>query len=349
MRKMYGFGAFGAFGLRAAAALMVVAGVWGTVAAQGHVVTANPDAEVVNTADKMRASVTIENTAYLEGKSAEPSGEKLKFADIGARVNNVVDGTRTGNLGVIRVRTNASSWDIEMSTKNGGRLLKDGRTTTEKLPPVCKTEVPFPGSGCLEYYPDEYKKESGYTLLYSNGTTGTAGEPNSTDGGRIVGVGEEAGRDTVLLQVAIGIAASNNGGDVGGSFGDVYVKGATAAGSTFYPTVIDPNNVMNSNKANKAISFAKAFAADYQIGGGTNTNAAANATVGGVNLKTVDATFGVSKGFGSTTATETDKTKQWEYFYINAGISEDNYDKIVGSKSGEYYEVFTFDLVTNLE
>jgi len=318
-----------------AVAVLAVAGVVGTVWAQGHVGGLNPAAEdVVNTVPKMKASFHIDNMAYIEGESKDPKDAQLRF-----NVDTLINNVNPGNLGVIRIRTNATSWDVEMMTKNGGRLVKEG-SGTGIFDSVCVDPVPFPGSGCKPggwNYTE--RTNPGQALLFFDHAASFP-SPGRIDGGT---------RDTVLLEVAIGMAESA-GGDtaVGAGFGTIFTKGATAAGYSFAPTVIDSQTIVNSNDAATPISFAKMFAKDYPIGSGSNANSAAHATIGGVDLTVSDAAFGSTKGFGPTAVNATTGSK-WEYFYINVGIHPDNFSKIVAAKSGDYNEEFTFELVTNLE
>jgi len=311
-----------------AVAALAVAGVVGMVSAQSTVAGATNGA-TENTAPLMKASFNVNNFAVIEGITNDPADDALNFS-----VEDSVGGTTTpGNLGVIRVKTNASAWDVTMSTKNGGRLMKDGRGTGRDTT-ICDVPNTWPLTGCQSSHVEEIL-EPGYKLLFNDHIATTPGRIGA------------AGRDTVVLRVAIGPASAvNSDTGRGGTFGIIVAKGAQAAGDLYEPTIIDQDDLLISNDPATPISFAKAFADFYNGYTGSNTTKGdgSHTTVGGVIMESASALS--TDGFGPTTG---DPSNKWEYFYINVGIDPTEFVKIVGPKSGEYYEIFSFDLVTNLE
>jgi hypothetical protein len=284
----------------------------------------------------MRATYNVVNTAILEVETKNPTDDGLIIS-----YSDSVNNARPGNLGYVRVKTSATSWDIQMSTENGGRLYLPGKISTGAgagFDTACiggtwhwlTGECSAPGGATITP-----KRDPGQYLKYDSAQaalpTAVASGNYRTNSGN---------RKEVLLSVGIGLAVSVMGEDTakGGSFGTLTVRGAAAAGNSNAMAVIDSATLLATGKDTTVNSGSAAdfgplsFAVEL---GKNSTKFGTTENVGGILISDLDAT----QGFGSV--------PRWEYFFVNAGLPKTYYDMIGGNKPGEYSETFTFKLVTN--
>jgi len=319
---------------RLSAAVLAVAGVFGTVMAAPPVIITGLD----NQADEasgavsgsLKASFEVENVAILEVESKNATNADLILANIATAPN-----ANPGNLGAIRVKTTSAAWDIQMTTEHGGRLYKPGMDDPNGGFDSSCTGTPnwltnaCPDAGGWTVTP---KKLPGVYLLYAPGST-----PNATDNAFIAGPGGAGNRDTVRLRVAIGLAESVLGEDtsVNGPFGTLTTYAAPGAGTTTAYQIanadLDATGTITTGTAS-ADQGPVSFAHVLGTGGEAAIAVPPAAATGGVTLAGTN-------GFGPV--------PNWTYFYFNAGLREADYNIIGGNKAGTYQETFTFKLMTN--
>jgi len=260
---------------------------------------------------------------------------------------NVLERTQVdpGNLGALKINTNAPSWDITMTSKYGGRLYAAGGPTGNMIEdPDCTPSIFDPPCGLVP------ETNQGVYLKYTKEFLATA----TADGLHSIiptgtGTGSPDAQDTVILDVAIGVAREFQPGAAR--------TGLYAAGEEVKPTaVVVPATRIGKammlasapatikDGTNTPVSFAERFGTDLATGtttGGANTNLAKIGNIGGVAVTDVTATT-------VGTALKDTGFKQIasdQYFYINAGIGKDNKSFIEADPTKVFKETLTFKLM----
>lgn len=236
-----------------------------------------------------------------------------------------------GNLGHLKAYTNGPSWDIEFTTKYGGRLYSAG----SYLSHVCNTNA-FTGIETCDttWETGEYLKYSGNTM-----------PGNEADSSRIAGTPV----DTVRLDMAIGLAAPFASGSP--SFGSIYPLGAQLTTPSYVPpTRIGPTALEASGGVGTGtytpVSFAERFAEDATTGtsGAPTANSALAALSGFAGLGTLATTVSTAATTGNLGTAGFRAVSDAQYFYINIGVHPDNTAEIVGIPDRKFSETITFNL-----
>jgi hypothetical protein len=328
----------GCKGVLAVAAVAVAGICGGAGTAWGQ-----PNNVVAAATGTLKASIYNSTVSYLE-----TNGNTLADEDLIGDIKTAISyGPAVGNLGQVRVRANGGNWDVQMKTNYGGRLYLPGapKGTTHE---VCKKPGTPPFFADKDSCTNEPDYELGEFLKYSNQTAG--------DSGRISGPTSTA--DTVILRVGIGLAISStytgSASDTARNrpWGELAILGYSASNPDGTPTVIDTADLKKSASDKNAftsppgtpVSFAK-YLGSRAASGGYMDNTQLESHV----ISAAESLSGW--GSGSLTAAPTNgfpATDDWLFFYVNAAISQANYDKIGRNKgSGNYTETFTFTLAVD--
>ncbi|GBU20143.1 hypothetical protein R80B4_00018 [Fibrobacteres bacterium R8-0-B4] len=313
MSKKYGVG------LKLAAAALVVAGVAGGAWAQKI-----PGMEVGATAPaKAAISLTFPLVATIDW-IGNGTYDESKLGDDVTKYVEVWDAKSAGNLGRVKIKTNAERWDVTFSTKYGGRLFASGGKTPDKqTPPGCTPTLTNP---CI---PD-YQDIGGEYLVYKthNNTPNEARLQCEDCGG--------AGAiDTVILEMSIGAADSIN---VPGGYNGYYALGAEK-NNTIPPTRVPKSKLKDSDTQGKEVSLAGCFA-DAALADPTKLYLLLQSRPNWAG-KFSGATDLSSKGF------PTPEKDKYEYFYVNVGIGPNNYLDIKKKANKTYTEEITFNLMVS--
>jgi len=338
MSKKYGFG------VKLAAAALVVAGVVGTTWAQAtqppptplwnNSPVVSPTAFGGTATQQMRASYEIKKEAEIQVTSLNPTKDDFL---LDATKSNYTD---NGNLGWLRVKTNSPGWDVAFVTNFGGKLAASNKTLDST-----QSGYDFAtGKPTWDYF---YTYDAPEFLTYATGGT-------TTDADGILAGNTDP--DTVQLVVAVGMSEIVNNG-VKALKGIKYGQQTTP-----YPTPKVPQAKLKASQMKErngtdvtpnatapgigvAVSFAEVLTTT-----GTGVPASANATkitVGGVEVKQGGTITG---GFGPTNipnvATNPD-ADGWEYFYVNVGLPKITGKSIGKNVDGVYEETFTFTLLAS--
>jgi hypothetical protein len=267
----------------------------------------------------MTATFGVQNIAEITCTGMNPTDAELLNTSIDDMM--ATPPVLAATLGTIKVRTNVSSWDVVMRTRNGGRMAAPGIGTDD----VCITDV-WGVEKC------EKVPKAGNVLTYST-KTGTAG--TVFDG---IIQGGAAERDTVQLQVAI--ALGRPGFTLGApSANTVYPIGSPTAPDAIrkIPATAINNSSDRFGGTGDEISFAKILGLSYA---GTNPTSLldwngrtwADIQTGG---------FAVPK---TETAPSSGVFVTEDYFIVSVGILKSKKDELAGNPNGVYSETFIFDL-----
>jgi len=341
MSKKYGFG------VKLAVAALAVAGVMGVVVALPTVGTG----ESVDGTAEMSVGFDVQTLASIFATpNANLTNEVLlDTTTIRTAINSTsaigsVRGEGPGTLGTIRVLTNASNWDVQMRTKNGGRLVDESGATTK--PGNCAANGwDAWGVICNSYDPDTII--GGQVLTYSSSVG-----PGATGSGKIGG--SAAGvRDTVRLQVAVGLANLGAVLSSGANASSIYALGAPAA--PIAPVEI-PHTALDGTRVNAGASSGPISLAETIAGNAAYKAAAAllSPTVTGFSGRPFTqietdgfAAPNYTNDFSSPTPPAVLTHKNEEYFFVNVGIDTKTNGTLGGNKGGNYKETFYFDLVAS--
>jgi len=325
--------------VKMAAAAVVVAGGASAVWAQAAYPTPVGAASVSQ--DRMSATFMVGGVSLIECIAKNPDENVLLATDVVVKPSPIID---PGTLGMVKVSTNSTAWDVSMTTLHGGRLVKSSESTPGA--PVCPSghDDPYSPTGCdVDKVPgDPIPGAVTNVLVYS--TTGDATGPGIITGG--------TDPDTVQLQVAIGLAKA--GEEVSASQsaqGNIYAFGPP---DNVLAPVLVSNAGLNASRALEinnnpftsvaGVSFAKV------LGGASAYTGAAS----GYDKQNTDANARswsdvASMGFGTPKnklPNNDGKMVGVEYFYVNVGFLQSLVSKIGTNAKGEYSETFIFDLVS---
>jgi hypothetical protein len=301
MSKKYGFG------VKLAVAALAVAGVVGTASA------ALPSGTTEAEKGMMKASYSVNQITELEATGKNLADEGLKLTSAG--VNATPTANNFGNLGTIRVRTNSTRWDINMTTDNGGKMLDE---TSVECDEVDDLDVWGNKTG-------SHKDCSGSTPIYLK--YDNSGTPVN-----------------VVLSAAIGVAKT--GYRLGNTAAPTTLYPMADVTST--PVFIAPVVVTlpgSEATSGSPISFAETLghAGDAATTWGTFNNGIYGGASGGDDeWGTIETDgFPTPKGNASPELNE-------EFFYVNVGIPEAMFNALSGNKNKKTFtETFYFELVAN--
>jgi len=286
-----------------------VLAVAGTVGVVGLVWAALPGGAAKDSA-QMGVGFSVLSIGEIEATAHNPTNEELVANTITA-----VSGANFGSLGTIRVKTNSTSWDVKMTTQNGGRLASlDG----------VEMELSCDAADWL-------------TGVVDSTTC------KSVPSGPVPYLKNDAAAD-VRLGVAVGVAKS---GKALGAGAQATIYPIFSATGTFVAPVIVPVADLTNSQIDIAmgfaeVSFAELLGAAYTSGIGGKfdlgiygAEALATDLSGWETIE--DDGFPLPKG---------NEQEMEEYFYVNVGINTST-NAIAGNKDGTYTETFYFDLVAN--
>ncbi|GBU20148.1 hypothetical protein R80B4_00037 [Fibrobacteres bacterium R8-0-B4] len=308
-----------AFGSMLAAAALVVAGVVGAVwarpsGANGQSVTAefNTDVDFVSSLNWVVEPVM--------------SIDKYASIDVVKEIGSSLS-TNPGNVGVLKISTNGSHYDIQMSSKNGGKLATQGDSLWHKK----STSTCTWGWDCGTA-DSEWVAGTGSFLSY--GSTLTASEYNTLKSTTAVNSIDSVGPTVyhVVLDVAIGGAFKN------AANGLIYSVGCGPSGCDNAPTPVRVGKATVRGSNVTPVSFAEVIAGEDL---GTNTKLA-GVTIGGFTITGNAGTNNLADLSSGGFVGGTDKEG---YIYINAGIHTSNSKHLVISANTRYTETLTFTLV----
>jgi len=317
----------------AAVAALAVAGVVGTV-------WALPTGDPSETAN-MTATYTVETLAHITAvPNAGLTNDVLLTEDALTSTSAIgsARGEGPGTLGILRVQTNASNWDVQMRTRSGGRLVDESGATTK--PGSCSSWDAW-GVVCQSTFPDTII--GGEYLTYASaGSTSASGIIGGTT------------RDTVRLQVAVGLANLGAVLSSGANATSVYALGAPGA-------PIEPVEVAHAalNASQVAAGTVGYISFANLIGGTTGTQYQSDAAALSPSVTTFSgrgwaaiasggfAVPNYTNDFSSPTPPANLPHKNEEYFFINVGIETGTNGTLGGNKGGNYSETFYFDLVAS--
>jgi len=302
-----------------AVAAVAVAGVLGLV---GTAWSTLPTGSTSG-ADVLTATYSVNLVAELDATSGNLTQENLSCV-VDAVPTIATFATNFGNLGTIKVKTTAKSWDVNMTTNNGGKMRDNQSVTCSQVPDV-------DGWGNQLSTTHEVCTGTPAFLKYDNSGTPT----------------------NVVLDVAIGVAKT--GYALGNTAAPATLYPLASAVSSSGPTFIAPAKVSQAKVINSEVgsgSFAPiSFATeivndkgsanwgDYEPGiyGQAETPATPPAT-------SVWAAIG-NDGFP---VPKYNNEPNVEYFYINVGMDPSVYNKVGGNTNQRnYVETFNFSLVAN--
>jgi len=332
--------------MAAAAAVVVAGGAVGTVWAQTSPVTATSVSS-----DNMSCTFTVGGVSELIVIPKNPNEDVLLETNVTAKPAALDPGT----LGMVKVSTNSTAWDVVMTTHFGGRLVFEEEETDGPLECPPGQDDPFNPGTCLVPLQPGAPIPGGVkgTLVYStNGTTSARG----------VIKGESGDLDTVQLEVSIGLAKAGEEiapGNASGA-GKVYAFGGPTQTSVLDPVLIGFNELSGSamysiptgggaptETSPTGVSFAKALGSSS-----TYTGAAAayqkqnSSTSGRIWSDVATSGFGAPSRKEAKTIDGTSHNVGSEYFYINVGFNQGLVPKLGANKKGTYKETFVFDLMS---
>jgi len=283
------------------------------------VVWAGMPSGVTGETGELKAVFRVNQVTELEAIGKNLTEENLSFV-----VDAVPTAVNFGNLGTIRVKTSSTSWDVLMTTANGGRML-------DETSGGC-TEVPtYDGWGNVNGTQPSCPDPKRYLQYDKSTTSGT------------VTYGD------VVLDVAIGIAKSGKAVGNTGAPESLFplISSAIGAAPVFIaPVKITGTKIPNSEKG-IGTSFAPvSFATELGKAATAPTGPFANGIWGNTTVG-VDAwtTIG-SDGFP---APKGNYEPQEEYFYVNVGMDPTSVYQKLGNNENKknYTETFYFELVAN--
>jgi len=311
------------WGLRLAVAALTVAGVFGTVWAQSG---AKQDKLQVKWLVEEKADIkTIQNLV-----DAAALGLTYKGSD------TILDvGVNPGNLGIVRVATNSSAWDVTMTTKYGGKLV------------YMEASSPTQGGGgsCNNGQGDPWNPGT----CLSGGTWQPAMTPGDMHSLTVLNANGDI--DTVKLEIGIGVADSGaylstsatakyyalGAPDTYNNFGATNIDATTLTSSGIYDPVTGTQKSASGAGAAQPISFAEKIGAK---GSGWTIPNTINSWIKGTSLSNLSTT----KLFGQP-------TNETAYFFVNVCLVNKTLAtdpmRLKGNKGGTYEEEFTFNLVAD--
>jgi len=239
-------------------------------------------------------------------------------------------GVRPGNLGIIKVTTNSESWDVQLSTKWGGRLVREGTPTpgTPTCPGTAPTPDPWDNDRCIE-------TGTGNSVPKIETTNPGVGTPLKY---KPIGAAPAA---EVLLEIGIGIADSG--------------KKLSPSASLPYYGFGAPSNYLPSVK----LGQAEIGATNRYLLNGTDNTASATpisfATwLDDANSSYTSAIVATPNSWAEGTDFDNLGTNKFglskhddmvSYFYVNVGLNKTVADAFAGNQDGDYGETLYFDLV----
>jgi hypothetical protein len=255
----------------------------------------------------MSASYTVQNIAELEVTPKNP-----KDTELGKNVTEILNGADFGNLGIIRVKTNATAWDVQMTALDSGKLTKVGSPedydydtlkdwiTGVYVQPLNITATPKGSQKRLLKPSDKFVS-------------------GSTD-------------SCVYLDVSIGVAKTGAALGVGTQ-------------SVLYPLISGTNTFATPIKVGrthleKPVSFADSIGHHYAVSG----NITGDFASGIRKSATGRATWSNISSDGFPTPQD-NYVPDEEYFYVNVGGIHP--DSVGANPNGTYKSTFKFDLKAN--
>jgi len=323
MSKKYGFG------VKLAVAALAVAGVVGSVWAAGPGMVQSLHTATMEVKLVYPYKGTIEAFPSIKGEDAEAVAK--------IDVTKYTDGLNPGNLGYLKISTNAPSWDVTFYTSNGGVPTAPGLPGQQQKDPTCKENL-FLGTTCEM----EDIILPGPQLLYTKRlavATPAAPEDHSR-------LPNGSANDIVILDMAIGLAGAFPAAGKG-----IYAQG-TESSIKIDPSRIGRDNMVKTKRGSTTPGDGPASFAECLYNGAQGSGANA------VKLQALESLWG-PKGTGA----DIDKATFWingglnvkgfppppkngaAYFYVNIGIHPDNTPDISPLAGKTYSETFTFNLM----
>jgi len=316
------------FGWKVAVAALVVAGVVGTAGAASLF----PTADAGPTGD-MGVAFEVKRKAIIECDGKKPDREKLLSFNALDSVGSVaISRQDPGSLGTIKVATNASSWDINMTTANGGRLVSrlGGKPTQ-----TCSQPDPWDASKCLDAGGFGVGPDTGGsvdTLKFTATPSGSSGFITSTN--------------YVQLEVSIGLAYLGSQMSTSAPQTNLYAIGAPS--SYVKPAPIASGDL---EKTGKVVSTVAPSAVPISFASVIGPHYAARTSILTNNAKYFGRDWSGSANSveqaGFVTPNHTLGPTDEQYFFINVGLNQTLKSTIGGNKDGNYTETFIFELVGN--
>jgi len=230
-----------------------------------------------------------------------------------------------GNLGVIKVETNSTLWDVQLTTKWGGKLVKEGVPTSTNPPTFgCPT-----GSGPDPWNTTQCLDASGNVVAKEEIMNPAVGAPLQYTGGT-----------DVSLAIGIGVADSGKNLSTSATL-DYYALGAPSSYGSFLPVQVTQALIGPSNRYDPATGAPNSSVAPIKFStvlNGSYGGAAVTAQKSwfdGVNTGalTSGGGFGLSPYDGIA------------YFYVNIGLNRTATTLgFSGNEDGDYTETLYFDL-----
>jgi len=315
---------------RMAVAALVVAGVLGAV---GTAV-----AEKITDGTSYKSAATTISVGFdLEGEIdfiAKPFDVKDLAFDV--TKYKQVD---PGNLGLVKIKTNAGRWDVSFKTAHGGKLFAPANPNGPKK---CKDDwVPtLAKPGCEN--DSVLINSSGQYLLYKT----RASEPDfASDNARARSGTATTDKDYVQLSMSIGAAGYMAASPGYTGYVGYYSLGAEQSPpAEVKPTLIGKEKMSKSATDENDVSFAKSFGA-----------AAADATAAQSLVKLLESRPDWKADFMANYSPSAldagfpmpQEDPGVEYFYVNVGLGEANYKDIQRVADKTFSETITFSLVVN--
>jgi len=292
--------------VRLAVAALAVAGVW---AASGEHVGAVVDGDPFLGTTTMSVLYEVKRDGKLEVTANNPAN----ILDVDP-TKTVASGTQNGNLGLLKVTTTSTGWDVVMTTEYGG-LLKGGKKTG-----IANSVWDM---GCM------CSKPTGDTTWVADGEQVALKYTNISD---------KTDQIDAQLKVAIGMLDNVNKTTK-------VLKGLASqqvAGNAYAIPLVNATDLKGSTGDDTPISFVKVL---------QKTPSADKLTVGGVTVeKAMDLGFGpTATGYTGPNAITTDGS---EWFFVNVGLpssytSGSETYKLIGNAAAKYTETFTFKLIAD--
>jgi len=342
MSKKYGFG------VKLAVAAVAVAGV-------AIVAWAGLPGTSTGQTGTMAVGFPVQNIAAIECTAKDPDKETL----LETNAESDATGQNPGTLGTIKVTTNSNGWDIWMTTANGGRLRYNagGRDSA-----TCAAPDPWDASKCKTPGPTLTVGGVDEFLTYIDAARGSGTGPGIIHDG-VAASATHIPKDTVQLQVAIGVAYLGSQLNASANANTIYGLGAPGS---YTDAALVPNTALETSGASYGsrpatsptplaalpIKFAPLLGAHYgsiAALSGTDYEKLAGrgwdgSAVGTQYVKTDGFAAPAHKDLASPT---NPKHVDEQYFFVNVGILPSEKDAIGGNVNGTYTETFTFDLIAN--
>jgi len=337
MSKKYGFG------VKLAVAALAVAGVVGVAVADDVCEDLGCTAEM-----SVGFDIAVADTAKIEAINVKTLTKDELWANGLTVTGDNQD--KVGTLGIIRVTTTADKWDVELTTKWGGKLVHVGEETGNGIfsCPPGYTQNPWNTDMCRQTGVPDVPKVEGKN---PGSTKSLVHVDKSLSTGSAKGVINASGAssyDTVQLLVRIGIC--DLGADLDGSAGanTYYNLGAPSAYSTYLPVEISSSDLQGTRSYDHNGTPATAVPVSFALKFGT---AYGSDDLPDRNLIWSDIVTPAKQFNTPRLETPSGLIKHQQHFYINVGMN----GKTVGvpilekkETNGQYSETFTFTLTHNL-